>query len=118
MRVKRGFKRRRRRNRLMKLTKGFFGSRKNLYATAKQAVERALASAYSGRRLKKRDYRGLWIVRIGAAARMNGLNYSRMMNGLKKAGVELDRKVLADLAATDPRAFSRLADTAREGLAA
>lgn len=118
MRVKRGFKRARRRNRVLKLAKGYFGSKHALYTTARQQVERALAHAYVGRRLKKRDFRGLWIVRIGAAAKMNGLSYSRLMNGLKKAGVELDRKVLADLAATDPGAFAKVADTAKQALAA
>jgi large subunit ribosomal protein L20 len=118
MRVKRGFKRRRRRNRVLKLAKGYFGSKNSLYNIARQQVERALAHAYVGRRLRKRDFRGLWIVRIGAAARVNGLSYSRLMNGLKRAGVELDRKVLADLAATDPGAFARVADTAKQALAA
>lgn len=118
MRVKRGFKRARRRNRVLKLAKGYFGSKHALYNIARQQVERALAHAYVGRRLKKRDFRGLWIVRIGAAARQNGLSYSSLMNGLKRAGVELDRKVLANLAATDPGAFAKIADTAKQALAA
>ena len=118
MRVKRGMKRRRRRNRLLKLAKGFFGAKRNLYTTARQAVDKALANAYVGRRQKKRDFRALWIVRIGAGTRLNGLSYSRLMNGLKRAGVELDRKVLADLAATDPRAFTRVSESAKQALAA
>ena len=118
MRVKRGYKRSRRRSRVLKLAKGYFGSKHALYNIARQQVERALGHAYIGRRLKKRDIRGLWIVRIGAAARLNGLSYSRLMNGLKRAGVELDRKVLADLAATDPQAFASVAESAKQALAA
>lgn len=117
MRVKRGFKRRRRRNRYLKLAKGFYLAKHNLYNIAKQAVEKALAYAYVGRRQKKRDYRGIWIVRIGAAARANGLSYSRLIDGLNKANVGLDRKSLAHIAATDPQAFSRVAAVAREALA-
>ena len=117
MRIKRGFKRRQRRNRLLKLSKGFFLGKRNLYNIAKQAVEKALSYAYVGRRRKKRDYRGIWVVRIGAAARENGLSYSRLIDGLKKANVELDRKSLAHVAATDPQAFSRVADVARQALA-
>lgn len=117
MRVKRGYVRRRRRNRVLKHAKGFFLGKHNLYNIARQAVQRAWAFAYVGRRRKKRDYRGIWVVRISAAAKENGLNYSRMIHGLKKAGVELDRKSLADLAATDPKGFSRVAEVARGALA-
>jgi len=118
MRVKRGTKRRQRRNRLLARAKGFYLAKHNLYNIAKQAVEKALGYAYGGRRIRKRDYRGIWIVRISAACRENGISYSRFMNGLKRANVELDRKVLSDIATTDPQAFSRLAATAREALAA
>ena len=118
MRVKRGFKRLRRRNKLLKRAKGFFLAKHNLYNIAKQAVEKALGYAYFGRRIKKRDFRGIWIVRIGAACRANGVSYSRFMNGLKKANIELDRKVLSDIAIADPKGFAQLVSTAREALAA
>jgi large subunit ribosomal protein L20 len=118
MRVKRGVKRRQRRNRLLQRAKGFFLAKHNLYNIAKQAVEKALGYAYAGRRIRKRDFRGIWIVRISAACRANGMSYSRFMNGLKRANVELDRKVLSDIASTDPQAFAQLAATAREALAA
>src|SRR5687768_2953043 len=118
MRIKRGVKRRQRRNRLLKLSKGYFLGKRNMYNIAKQAVEKALGYAYVGRRNKKRDFRGIWVVRIGAAARANGISYSRFIDGLAKAGVGLDRKSLANLAATDPQAFSRVAEVARESLAA
>ncbi|MCD4721695.1 MAG: 50S ribosomal protein L20 [Desulfobacula sp.] len=112
MRVKRGFKARRRRNKVLKLAKGFRGGRSKLYRTAADAVDKALMYAYRDRRVRKRDFRRLWIVRINAASRMNGLSYSKLMNGLKLAGSELDRKVLADLAISDPAAFSQLASQA------
>ncbi len=112
MRVKRGFKARRRRNKVLKLARGFRGGRSKLYRTAADAVDKALMYAYRDRRVRKRDFRRLWIVRINAASRMNGLSYSRLMNGLKLAGSELDRKVLADLAISDPAAFSQLASQA------
>jgi large subunit ribosomal protein L20 len=118
MRVKRGTKRRHRRNRLLARAKGFFLAKHNLYNIAKQAVEKALGYAYAGRRIRKRDFRGIWIVRISAACRQNGMSYSRFMNGLKRAQVDLDRKVLSDIAISDPQAFARLAATAREALAA
>lgn len=118
MRVKRGTKRRHRRNRLLKLAKGFYLAKHNLYNIAKQAVEKALGYAYAGRRIRKRDFRGIWVVRIGAAARDNGMSYSRLINGLKKANVHLDRKVLAEIAVTDPAAFAKLATTAKQALAA
>ncbi|THB80706.1 MAG: 50S ribosomal protein L20 [Desulfobacteraceae bacterium] len=112
MRVKRGFKARRRRNKVLKLAKGFRGGRSKLYRTAADSVDKALMYAYRDRRARKRDFRKLWIARINAAARMNDLSYSRFINGLKLANVELDRKVLADLAITDPAGFSQIASTA------
>jgi large subunit ribosomal protein L20 len=111
-RVTRGFKARRRRNRVLKLAKGFRGARHRLYRTAAEAVDRALNYAFRDRRAKKRDFRRLWIVRIGAAAELNGTSYSRLMGGLKKANVELDRKVLSNLAILDPNAFSAVAKIA------
>jgi large subunit ribosomal protein L20 len=113
MRVKRGFKARRRRNKVLKLAKGFRGGRSNLYRTAADAVDKALMYAYRDRRVRKREFRRLWIVRINAAARMNDMSYSKFINGLKLAGSELDRKVLADLAICDPAAFTQLASHAR-----
>jgi len=107
-RVTRGFKARRRRNKVLKLAKGFRGGRHRLYKTATEAVDRALSYAYRDRRNKKRDFRRLWITRIGAAAKMNGTSYSKMMGGLKKAGVELDRKVLSNMAILDPNGFSQV----------
>jgi len=112
MRVKRGFKARRRRNKVLKLARGYRGGRSKLYRTAADAVDKALMYAYRDRRTRKRDFRKLWIVRINAAARMNDLSYSKFMTGLKLAGSELDRKVLADLAISDPTAFSQLASLA------
>ena len=116
MRVKRGFKARRRRKKVLKLAKGFRGGRSKLFRTASDAVDKALMYSYRDRRARKRDFRRLWITRINAAARMNNLSYSRMMNGLKKAGVELDRKVLADLAISDPVGFSQIASLAGQQL--
>ena len=100
----------------MKLAKGYRGTKSKLYRSAKESVERGLNFAYTGRKLKKRDFRSLWIVRIGAAARLNGLNYSQLMHGLKLAGIELDRKVLADLAAKQPEAFKAVAEQAKNAL--
>lgn len=108
-RAKRGNKRLERRKKILKLAKGYRGTKSKLYRSAKESVERGLNFAYTGRKLKKRDFRSLWIVRIGAAARLNGLNYSQFMHGLKLASIELDRKVLADLAANEPAAFAELA---------
>lgn len=105
-RVKRGFKARRRRNRVMKNAKGFFGSRSRLFRVAQVAVMHSLVDAYKGRRLRKRYIRGLWITRIGAAAKQRGTSYSRLIGGLNKAGVQLDRKILADLAVIDPAGFT------------
>jgi large subunit ribosomal protein L20 len=111
-RVTRGFKARRRRNRLLKLAKGYIGGRSRLYRTATEAVDRALNYAYRDRRTKKRDFRRLWIARINAGAHMNDINYSQLMGGLKKAGVELDRKVLANMAILDAEAFSKVVQLA------
>ena len=107
-RVTRGFKARRRRNKVLKLAKGFRGGRHRLYKTATEAVDRALGYAYRDRRNKKRDFRRLWIARIGAAAKLNGTSYSKFMGGLKKADVELDRKVLSNMAILDPNGFSQV----------
>src|SRR4028118_888399 len=115
-RVKTNVARLRRKNQILKEAKGFFGRRKNIYKTAKEAVERAWRYAYRDRKTKKREFRKLWIVRINAAARQHDLSYSRFMNGLKVAGIEINRKVLADLAITDPNAFGRLAETAKSKL--
>ena len=112
MRVKRGFKANRRRNKVLKLARGFRGGRSKLYRTAADAVDKALMYAYRDRRVRKREFRKLWIVRINAGARMNDLSYSKFMNGLKLIGCELDRKVLADLAICDPAGFSQLASQA------
>lgn len=112
-RVKGGYKTRRRRKKVIELAEGYWGKRKSCYRTAQEAVNRALAYAYRDRRARKRDFRGLWIIRINAAARENGLSYSAMMGGLKKAGVAIDRKVLADLAVRDARAFGELAKVAK-----
>ena len=107
----------RRKNQIFKQAKGYFGRRKNLYKTAKEAVERAHRYAYRDRKNRKRDFRRLWIIRINAAARLHDLSYSRFMNGLRLAGVEIDRKVLADIAIRDPNAFGQLAEAARSKLA-
>ncbi len=113
-RVTRGFKARRRRNRVLKIAKGFRGGRSRLYKSATEAVDRALVYAYRDRRTKKRDFRRLWIARINAGARMNDLSYSKLMGGLKKANVDLDRKVLANLAILDANAFTRVVQIAKE----
>jgi large subunit ribosomal protein L20 len=113
-RVTRGFKARRRRNRVLKLAKGFRGGRSRLYRTATEAVDRALVYAYRDRRTKKRDFRRLWIARINAGARMNDMSYSKLMGGLKKANVDLDRKVLSNLAILDADAFTRVVQIAKE----
>ncbi|MCB0324450.1 MAG: 50S ribosomal protein L20 [Bdellovibrionales bacterium] len=118
MRVKRGVKARRRRNRILKVAKGFRGRSKNTIRQATQRAEKALTYAYRDRRRKKRDFRRLWIIRIGAAARQEELSYSQFINGLSKAGVELDRKILADLGALHPEAFAAVAGVAKESLAA
>ena len=112
-RVKRGTKRRARRKKILERASGYYLTKSKLYRSAKESVERALKFAYAGRRQKKRQYRSLWIVRIGAAAKLNGLSYNRFISGLKKSGVELDRKILADLAVNDPAGFSKLAEQAK-----
>lgn len=117
-RVKRGVKARRRRKNLLKLAKGFRGSRKNRFKTAVHVVRRALCFAYRDRRNKKREFRALWIIRINAASRSYGLRYSEFMNGLSKAGIVLDRSVLADLAINDTVAFAALVGKARGALVA
>jgi large subunit ribosomal protein L20 len=115
-RAKRGNKRKENRKKILKLAKGYRGTKSKLYRSANESVQRALNFAYTGRKLKKRDFRSLWIVRIGAAARLNGLNYSQLMHGLSLAGIELDRKVLADLAANSPEAFTELATQAKNAI--
>jgi large subunit ribosomal protein L20 len=116
MRVKRGFKARRRRKKVLKLAKGYRGGRSKLFRTAADAVDKALMYAYRDRKARKRDFRKLWIARINAATRMNNLSYSKFIHGLKIAGVELDRKVLAELAISDPTGFSQIARLASEQL--
>lgn len=113
MRVKRGFKARRRRNKVLKAAKGYRGSHSKLYRSAAVAVDRAQQYAYRDRRNKKRDFRKLWITRINAAARENGLSYSQLMGGLNKAGIDLDRKVLSDMAIHDPEGFAKIVEMAR-----
>jgi large subunit ribosomal protein L20 len=116
-RVKRGTKRLARRKKILKRASGYFLTKSKLYQAAQEAVERGLKFAYSGRKQKKRQFRSLWIVRISAAAKLNGTSYSQFIHGLKVAGIELDRKILADLAANDAAAFSALAKTAKEAAA-
>jgi len=108
-RVKRGFKARHRRKKVLKAAKGYRGGQSKLYKTASISVKRAGMFAYRDRRARKRDFRRLWIIRINAAARENGLSYSKLMDGLHKAGIDLDRKMLADMAVNDPAAFSQVA---------
>ncbi len=115
-RVKRGTHRRASRKKTLEQASGYFLTKSKLYRAAQEAVERALKFAYTGRKNKKRDYRSLWIVRINAACRASGITYSRFMHGLKTAGVNLDRKVLADLAMNDPNGFRALADQAKTAL--
>ena len=116
-RIKGGLNARKRHNRTLKLAKGYYGARSRQYRIAKQSVMRALASAYKGRKQRKRDFRRLWIARINAAARMNGLNYSTFMHGLKVAGIDINRKVLADIAVNDPAGFTALAESAKKAVA-
>lgn len=113
-RVTRGFKARRRRNRILKLAKGYRGGRSRLFRTATEAVDRGLVYAYRDRKAKKRDFRKLWIARINAGARMNDMSYSRLIGGLKKANIDLDRKVLSNLAILDAAAFSKIVAIAKE----
>ena len=116
-RVKGGTVTRKRRKRMLKLAKGYYGSKNTLFKTAKEQVMNSYNYAYRDRRQKKRDFRKLWIARINAAARMNGLSYSKLMHGLKVAGIEINRKMLADLAVTDAAAFTALAEEAKKALA-
>ena len=116
-RIKGGLNARKKHNRTLKLAKGYYGARSKQYRIAKQSVMRALASAYKGRKQRKRDFRRLWIARINAAARLNGLNYSQFMHGLKMAEIEINRKVLADIAVSDPEGFASLAQIAKEKIA-
>ena len=115
-RVKRGNKRLEKRKKLEKLSSGYRGTKSKLYRSMKESVDRALKFAYVGRKVKKRDYRSLWIIRIGAAARLHGLNYSQFMHGLKLADINLDRKILADLAVNQPSAFADLAGSVKQAL--
>ena len=117
-RVKRGVTARRRHKKILKQAKGYYNARRKVFRVAKQAVTKALQYAYIGRKQKKRNFRSLWITRINAAARINGMSYSRFMNGLMKAGITLDRKVLADIAVHDPAGFAALAEKAKGALAA
>ena len=113
MRVKRGVAAKRRHKKYLKMAKGYRGAGSRLYRTARERVEKALCNAYRDRKRKKREFRKLWIMRINAAARINGLSYSRLMNGLKKAGIELNRKVLADMAVREPAVFAKVAEAAK-----
>lgn len=116
MRIKRGYKARQRRKKILKLAKGFRGGRSKLFRTAADSVDKALMYAFRDRKAKKRDFRALWIARINAGARMNDLSYSKFIHGLKCANIELDRKVLAELAISDPAAFSQIAGQASQQL--
>jgi large subunit ribosomal protein L20 len=116
-RVKRGFKRKNKREKVLGLAKGYWGARSSNYRTAKEAVEHALVYAYRDRRAKKRDFRRLWIIRVKAGAMINGLTYSRFIQGLKKMRCELDRKVMAELAVNAPEAFGRLVAQVKDALA-
>ncbi|EAH5859146.1 50S ribosomal protein L20 [Campylobacter coli] len=115
-RVKTGVARRRRHKKVLKLARGFYSGRRKHFRKAKEQLERSLVYAYRDRRRKKRDFRRLWIVRINAACRLNDLSYSKFINGLKKAGIELDRKILADLAMNDAAAFAKIAEAAKKAL--
>jgi len=115
-RVKGGLNAKKKHNRVLKLAKGYRGARSKQYRVAKQSVMRALASSYSGRKERKRQFRTLWIARINAAARINGISYSRFMYGLKQAGIEMNRKMLAEMAVNDAEGFAKLAETAKSKL--
>jgi len=117
MRIKRSVNALKKRRKIMRMAKGYFGSKSRSYRIARQAVMKSLMYAYIGRRLKKRDFRRLWITRINAAARQHGLSYSKFMHGLKSAGIDLNRKILAELAVTDEKAFTVLADKAKAAVA-
>jgi large subunit ribosomal protein L20 len=113
MRVKRGVAAKKRHKKYLKMAKGYRGAGSRLYRTARERVEKALCHAFRDRKAKKREFRKLWIMRINAAARINGMSYSRLMDGLKKAGIELNRKVLADMAVRDPQVFAKIAEAAK-----
>jgi large subunit ribosomal protein L20 len=117
-RVKRSINAKKKRRKILKLAKGFFGARSRLLKTATEAVDRSMKYAYRDRRVRKRDFRKLWIARINAAARINEITYSRLIDGMKKAGVEINRKILADIAIQDPHAFSEIVSVAKGNLAA
>ena len=112
-RVKGAMMTRKRRNKILKMAKGYWGSKSKHFKMANQAVMKSLSYAYTGRRLKKRDFRSLWITRISAACKMNGMNYSTFMAGLKKAGIELNRKMLSEMAINDPKSFAALVETVK-----
>jgi large subunit ribosomal protein L20 len=116
MRVKTGTVRRRRHKKILKMAKGFYSGRRKHFRKAKEQVERSLVYAFRDRKQKKRDFRKLWIVRINAACRLNDISYSRFINGLKKAGIELDRKILADLAMNEPETFAKIVEQAKAAL--
>ena len=116
-RVKGAMMTRKRRNKILKMAKGYWGAKSKHFKMANQAVMKSLTYAYTGRKLKKRDFRQLWITRINAGAKMNGMNYSTFMNGLKKAGIVINRKMLAELAVNDKAAFAQLVETAKKALA-
>ncbi|MEE3420810.1 MAG: 50S ribosomal protein L20 [Lachnospiraceae bacterium] len=116
-RIKGGVNAKKKHNRVLKLAKGYYGARSKQYRVAKQSVMRALASSYAGRKQRKRDFRRLWIARINAAARLNGMNYSNFMHGLKLANVDINRKILADMAVSDPEGFKSLVELAKSKVA-
>lgn len=115
-RVKKGLNARKRHKKILKLAKGFYGAKSKIFRAANPAVMRSLRSAYVGRKNKKREYRRLWIARINAGARMNGISYSKLMNGLKVSGIEINRKMLAEMAVYDPAGFAQLAETAKNAV--
>ena len=117
-RAKRGTKGRRRHTKILKLAKGYVGGRRKQYRQARETIEKGLTYAYRDRKVRKRDFRGLWIVRINAAARQHGLSYSQLMHGLKQGGIGVDRKILADIAVRDPAGFQQFAEQAKAHLAA
>lgn len=117
-RVKRGTTARKKRRKILKLAKGFFGARSRLLRTATEAVDKALSYAYRDRRARKRDFRKLWIARINAAARSNNISYNRLIDGMKKKGIELDRKILAELAVNDPQGFAQIVQMVKDEQAA
>jgi len=117
-RVKRAMNSRKKHKKVLKLAKGYYGAKSKLFKTANETVIRALRNAYVGRKLKKRDFRKLWIARINAATRMNGLSYSRFMNGMKLAGIDINRKMLSEIAINDPKAFAELVEVAKKQLQA